>query len=252
MTEVYEVGGRRLGVRWSRGGLDAELRALATHALGVQDAPANVSIVLGERTGRTRSKHQLHVQGQLSSMISGDSGLIRAVIRALGALAAEPPPGSLSLNAFLVVDPDGAAVAVDRRLAVDLRRLGPMVRRRGRRVLQLPHLDVWPDRATAVLPDGATAAGVSVEALDARWPPEPGDDDLAAGEVAITQFVYAGYPEPASRADAVAGMLWMLRDSTGRVDRTDAAQLAALTAHLQVNGVVMQDRARLAAVLGLS
>jgi hypothetical protein len=246
------VGGRRLGVRWSRGGLDAELRALAAGALGVQNAPANVSIVLGERAGRTRSKHQLHVQGQLSSMISGDSGLIRAVIRALGALAVEPPPGSLSLNAFVVVDSDGAAVAVDRRLAADLRRLGPMVRRSGRRVLQSPHLNVWPDRGTAVLPDGATAAGVSVEALDARWPLESGDDDLAAGEVAITRFVYAGRPEPASRADAMADMVPMLRDPTGRVDRTEVAQLAALTAHLPVGGVVMQDRGRLAAVLGLS
>jgi len=252
VTEVYEVSGRRLGVRWSRGGLDGELRALAAGALGVQDAPANLSIVLGERTGRTRSKHQLHVQGQLSSMISGDSGLIRAVIRALGALGAEPPAGSLSLNAFLVVDADGAAVAVDRRLAADVRRLGPMIRRRGRRVLQLPHLDVWPDRGTAVLPDGATAAGVSREALDARWPPEPGDDDLAAGEVPITLFVYAGRPEPESRGDAVADMLPMLRDPTGRVDRTEVAQLATVTAHLPVAGVVMQDRGRLATVLGLS
>jgi hypothetical protein len=241
VTDVYEVGGRRLGVRWSRGGLDAELRALAAGALGVGDAPANLSIVLGERTGRTRSKHQLHVQGQLSSMISGDSGLIRAVIRALGALGAEPSPGSLSLNAFLVVGPDGA-VAVDRRLAADVRRLGPMVRRLGRRVLQLPHLDVWSDRGTAVLPDGATAAGVSREALDARWPPEPGDDDLAAGEVPITQFVYAGRPEPESRADAVADMLPMLRDPSGRVDRTKVAPLAALTAHVPVAGVLMRDR----------
>jgi len=184
-------------------------------------------------------------------MISGDGGLIRAVIRALGALAAESPPGSLSLNAILVVDPDGTAVAVDRRLAADLGRLGPRVRRRGRRVLQLPHLDVWPGRGTAVLPDGATAAGVSVQALDARWPLESGDDDLAAGEVVITRFVYAGAPEPESRAHAVADMVPILRDPTGRVDRTGVAQLAALTAYLPVGGVILRDRSRLAAVLGL-
>jgi hypothetical protein len=252
VTEVYEVGGRRLGVRWSRAGLDAELRALATGALGLQDAPANLSIVLGGRTGRTRSKHQLHVQGQLSSMISGDGGLIRAVLRALGALAAEPQPGSLLLDAFLVLDPAGTVVAVDRRLAADVRRLGPVVRRRGRRIIQAPHLVVRPDRATAVLPDGPGAAGVSVEALDARWPLERGDDDLAAGEVAIARFVYAGSPEPESRGHAVADMVWMLRDPAGRVDRTEVAQLAALTAHVPVTGVLMQDRGRLAAVLGLS
>jgi hypothetical protein len=246
------MGGRRLGVRWSRSGLDAELRALATGALGVQDAPANISIVLGERTGRTRSKHQLHVQGQLSSMISGDGGLIRAVIRTLGALAAEPPPGSLSLNVLLLVDPDGTAVAVDRRLATDLRRLGPAVRRSGRRVLQSPHLDIWPDRGTAMLPDGATAAGVSLEALAARWPLQRGDDDLTAGEVAISGFVYAGHPDPESRAHAVADMVPMLRDPTGRINRTEVAQLAALTTQLQLAGVFIQDRGRLAAALGLS
>ena len=132
------MGGHRLGIRWSRSGLDAELRILAGAALGVQDAPPNISVVLGERTGRTRTKHELHVQGQLSSMISSDSGLIRAIIRALGALAAEPPPGSFSVNAFLMIDADGTAVAVDRRLADDVRRLGPKVRRSGQRVLHRP------------------------------------------------------------------------------------------------------------------
>jgi hypothetical protein len=251
VTEVYEVGGRRLGVRWTHGGLDAELRGLAAGALGVQDAPANVSIVLGETTDRTRSKHHIHVQGQFASTISGDGGLIRAVVRVLGALAADPPPGSLSLNAFLVIDPGVAAVAVDRRLADDVRRLDPLLRRRGRRVHQLPRLDVWPGRGTAGLPDAATVAGVSVEALDARWPLEPGDDDLAAGEVAITRFVYAGRPEPVSRPESVAAMVPMVRDPAGRVDRTDVAQLAALTARLEVSGVPHGDRSRLAALLGL-
>ncbi len=248
---MYELQGRRLGVRWSRAGLDAELRALATSALGVQPAPANLSIVLGGNTGRTRSKHQLHVQGQLSSMIRGDGGLIRAVIRTLGALAAEPPAGSLSLNAFLMVNRDGTAAAIDRRLAPDLRRLDPMIRRRGRRVVQVPRLDVWPDSAKVVLPDGATAAGVSVHALNARWPLERGEDDLSAGEVAITRLVYAGQPGPESRGHAVADLLPMLRDPTGRVDRVKVARLAELTEHLQLSGLFMQDRGRLAAVLGL-
>ena len=185
-------------------------------------------------------------------MISSDTGLVRAVVRALGALAAESPPGSLSLDAFLVVDPDGATVAVDRRLAADVRRLGPRIRHSGRRVIQLPHLSTWPNRGTAVLPDAATAVGVAVEALDARWPVEQGDDDLAAGEVAIARFVYAGKAEPESRADAVADMVPMLRNPSGRVDRAEVAQLAALSARLPVVGVRMQDRGRLASALGLS
>ena len=251
MTEAYEVRGRRLGVRWTRAGLDRELRALADGALGAHDAPANLSIVVGESAGTNRSKHHLYVQGQPLSSIDGDGSLIRTVIRMLGALAADPAPGSVSLQAFLVVEPGVAAIAVDRRLASDLGRLEPLLRRRGRSVLRLPRLDVWPDRGTAALPDAATAVAVSREALDARWPAQPGDDDLAAGEVVITRVAYAGLPEPGSRADVVAAMMPMVRDPTGRVARTDAAGLAAFAAHVEVHGVVSGGRNRLAALLGL-
>jgi hypothetical protein len=252
VTEVYEVGGRRLGVRWNRPGLDAELRALASGAIGVEEGPPNISIVLGERTGRTRSKHQLHVQGRLSNTISSDGGLIRAVIRALGALASGPPPGSLSVDAMLVVDADRVAVAVDRRLARDLRDLEPRLRRGGLRTIELPHLDVWPDRATAVLPDGPAGVGISIKELDSRWPPERGDDDLVAGEVAISRFVYVGRPEPESRGHTVADMVPMLRNSTGRVKRADVVRLVALSAELPLSAVPISGRARLATVLGLS
>jgi hypothetical protein len=253
VTEVYEVGGRRLGVRWTHGGLDAELRALAAGALGVEDAPANVSIVVADASGPARSKHQLHAQGHLLSLISGDGGLIRAVVRALGALAIDPPLGTLSLNASLVINPGAAdAVAVDRRLTGDLQRLEPLLRRRGRRVLQLPSLHVWPDRGTAWLPDGAAAAGVPLEGLNARWPLESGDDDLAAGEVTIARLIYAGHPESASRPDAVAAMVAMVRDPDERVRAADVAQLAALTDRVQAGGVLNGDQDRFAAMLDLS
>jgi hypothetical protein len=185
-------------------------------------------------------------------MISSDGALIRAVIRALGALAVEPPPGTLSLNAFLVRAPDGTATAVDQRLVDDVRLLGPVLRRQGRRVLHLPQIHTWPSRGTAVLPVAAEAVGVALEELDARWPLGPGDDDLASGELPITRFVYAGRPEPESRSDALAELVWMLRDSTGRVNRASVAQLAALTSHGRIDGVFTRDRQRLAAILGLA
>ncbi len=244
--------GRRLGIRWTRAGLDADLRAVCASALGPQDAPANVSVVLGESVGGIRSKHHLYVQGQLLSTTGGDGSLIRAIVRTLGCLAADPVPGTVSLRAFLVIDPDVAAVAVDRRLEGDLLRLEPLLRRRGQRVLMLPRLDAWPDRGAAVLPDVASALGLSVEALNARWPVQPGDDDLATGEVPITRFVYAGLPQSRLRADVVAAMVPLVRDPTGRVARTDVAGLAALTAHVGVNGVVGGGRSRLATALGLS
>jgi hypothetical protein len=234
------VRGRRLGVRWNRAGLDAELRALAAGALGAQDAPANVSIVLGERTGRQRSKHQIHVQGRLLGTTTSDGGVIRAVIRALGALAGGSAPGTLSLDAFLVVDSNGRAVAVDRRLAADMQRLGPRLGRGGGHIVHLPHLEVRPHSGTAVLPDGAAGAGISLEALETRWPLEPGDDDLASGEVPLAAFLYAGRPDPESPAHAVAEMVPMLRDPTGRVDRSDVAALAALVTNVVVEAGVLR------------
>jgi hypothetical protein len=251
VTEAYEVDGRRLGVRWSRSGLDAELRGLASGALGVQEAPPNISIVLGEQTGRKRSKHQLHIQGRLSSTFSTDGSLIRAVVRMLGALAGEPPTGSLSLGAMLMMDADGVAVVVDRRLGRDLRDLAPRVRRNGWRVIELPHLAVRRDRPMAILPDSCAAIGVSADELDARWPPERGEDDLRAGEVSISRFVYAGRPEPESRGHSVADMVPMVRDSTGRVRHGDVGSLVSLTAGLPLSGVLMPAGDRLAAALGL-
>ena len=246
------MGGRRLGVRWTQAGLDAELRALCRGALGVQEAPANISIVLGRLVGGVRSKHQIHVQGQLLSTITDDGSLIRLIIRMLGALATEPVPGTVSLQAFLVVEPSVSAIAVDRRLGPELHRLEPLLRRSGRHVLRLPRLDIWPDRGTAALPDAASAVGVSLAALNARWPVQPGDDDLSAGEEAITRIVHAGPPESGSRADVVAAMVPMVRDPTGRVALTDVAGLAALATHVAADPVVSGDRGRLAALLGLS
>ena len=248
---MYEIGRRRIGVRWTSGGLDAELRAIAGTALGVQEAPPNLSIVLGDSEGRTRSKHQLHVQGQLLSAVAGDGGLVRAVIRALGALAAEPPSGTFPLNACLVVEPGGSAVAVDWRLTAELQQLEPLLRRRGRLLLRLPLLHVWPDRRAAWLPDAPAAVGVSVSDLDARWPLEPGDDGLKAGEVPIHRFVFPGPPTLESPAEKVAAIVPTLRDPSNRVGRGDVARLATLTADLAVDAMLMGDRSRLARLLGL-
>ncbi len=252
MSEAYEVDGRRIGVRWSSGGLDAELRALCSSSIGIQEAPGNISIVLGTEIGGTRSKHQLHVQGQLLSTIDGDGGLIRAVIRTLGTLTVDAPSGTIPLHASLVVYPGVGAIAVDRRLDADLQRLAPLLRRRGRQVLGLPRLDVWPDRGAAALPDAPAAAGVSMTALDARWPLQPGDDDLTSGDVTITRFIYAGLPEPPSRLHVVAGMVPMGSDASNRIARGDVAGLAALAATVPSDGLISGSRNQLAALLGVS
>ena len=247
---MYEIHGRRLGVRWSRTGLDGELRALADSARGVQPAPPNVSIVLGEDRGATRSKHQVHVQGKLLSVLAGQGALVRTVVRALGSLATIPPPGSLSLDAVLVLDSGGGACVVDGRLSPQIHQLEPLLRRRGRTVLRSSRLHVWPARGTVVLPDAAAAVGVSVAELDARWPLQPGDDDLAAGEVALNRLIYAG-PESTSRVDTLAAAVPMVRDGAGRLDRVAVAALATFIGHIETGGV-SGDPSRLAALLGVS
>ena len=92
---------------------------------------------------------------------------------------------------------------------------------------------------------------MSRAALGARWPLEPGDDDLTAGDVTITRFVYAGFPDTESRGHAVADMVPMLRDPTGRVDRDEVTRLAEVSAQFELSGVLIGDRGRLAEVLGL-
>ncbi|MGH9178398.1 MAG: hypothetical protein ACRD0N_07580 [Acidimicrobiales bacterium] len=252
MTEAYEVGGRRIGVRWTRTGLDAELRALAGGALGRHDAPPNLSVVVGERSGHKLTKHQLTVQGRLLCVTGHDGGLLRALVRALGTLVAGAPPGTVALSAFLVIDPSGIATIVDHRLAAQFRRLEPRLRRAGHRVVEPPTLFVRPASATVSLPDSAGAVGVSRRALDRRWPLEGADDDLVAGDVAVSKLVYGCSREPESLAFAMAEMMPLVRDGAGLVRTTDVERLSQLAQRLPTEPVPGHDPGHLRRVLGLS
>lgn len=244
------MSGRRIGVRWTRSGLDAELRALAAGALGPQDAPPNLSVVVGERSGHKVTKHQLVVQGRLLCVTGRDGGLLRAVVRALGALVAGPPPGTVALSAFLVIDPAGIATIVDHRLAAEFRRLEPRLRRAGHRVVEPPSLFARPASATVSLPDSAGAVGVPRSVLDRRWPLDGVDDDLVAGDVPVSKLVYGCSREPDSQAFAVAEMLPSVRDGAGRVRTTDVERLAQLARRLSTEAVPVHDPGRLRRVLG--
>lgn len=246
------MGGRRIGVRWTRSGLDAELRALADGALGTHDAPPNLSVLVGERSGHKVTKHQLVVQGRLLCVTGRDGGLLRAVVRSLGALVAGAPPGTLALSAFLVIDPSGVATIVDHRLAAEFRRLEPRLRRAGHRVVEPPSLFVRPASATVSLPDSAGAVGVSRRELDRRWPFDGVDDDLVAGDVPVSKLVYGCARDPESQPFAMAEMLPLVRDSAGRVRTTDVERLTQLAQKLSTEPVPTHDPGRLRRVLGLS
>ena len=56
------------------------------------------------------------------------------------------------------------------------------------------------------------------------------------------KFCYASRPEGVSRADAVADLVPMARDQSGRIDRKQVEQLVALTAQVPAHGIVRGDR----------
>ena len=74
-------------MRWSRPGLAARLAALSGAATGGHDAPANLSVVVGDNHGPVRAKHALYVQGVYLGSPATDGRLLRTVIRAGAALA---------------------------------------------------------------------------------------------------------------------------------------------------------------------
>lgn len=249
--EAYEVGGRRIGVRWSRAGLDEELRRLARSSLGVQDAPPNLSVVVGETSGRTSTKHNLYVQGQLASTTRSEGALVRAIIRALAALGTAIPDDTLTINAFLLIDPMGAVTAVDRRLTADFRHLEPRLRRSGHRAVDAPHLCVRPEAPTVVLPDTRRTVAIELDELDRRWPREKWDDDLLAGDLALSRLVYGGHPDPQSLSAAVADMVSLVRDARGRVATDAVVLLAELAGRVETEGVPGQDPKTLSRALGI-
>lgn len=224
-------------MRWSRPGLDAELRLLTGVGLGPHEAPPNISIVVGEGRGRSRTKHQLSVQGQPTCVTRRDGPLVRAVVRAVGALTTTVPHDGLTVNAFLLLRPDGRAVAVDRRLAADFRRIEPRLRRSGLTVADVPWVVLNAGSATAVLADGAGALGLRVDDVDQRWPRDGTDDDLTAGEVAVERIVHVGGRDPESLAAAVGDMVPLVGDATRRVKVTDVELLAAFADRTQVVGL---------------
>jgi hypothetical protein len=247
VEEIYEVGPRRLGVRWSRSGLSAQLRALVGESPAAGAAPWNLSVVVGEAKGTTRSKHQLHVQGRFSLAFADDGRLLRSMLRMLGVLGSVAPPGSLTVNAVLVLRPDGSGVVVDHRLVELLQRIEPQLRHGGCRVLYTPWVVLDPAGAAALLPDSIALLGVETNELARRWPSGAADDDLRSGALGIDSFAYLAPRDATSRAAVVAG----LTPTVMRADQTTSTEDVELLAQLDVRaiGITDGDRSRLRSLL---
>jgi hypothetical protein len=214
--------------------LHRELRELA----GVKFLPdhatsPNLAVLLGDVEGHTRSKHLLHVQGRLRLATTSDSRLLRAVIRSAAALAADQPVGTLRLDASILLDPHGRAMAIDNQLGDELRRLEPRARRSNYRIIDTPFIDVDTSSATIVLPEWRELTGLSADALDGRWPSDPGADDLRAGHVQLGTMIYAGHPFAESRAAAISEMTPMVLQSDRTVRTEDVRKVAELAERIE-------------------
>jgi hypothetical protein len=223
---VYEVGGRRIGMRWSASVVADALRDVSDTWLRRAAAPPNISIVVGASGGRNREKHRMYVQGRLRLTTAHDDRLVRAVLRAIAALAEVAPTGAVDLDAVVLLDRDGRAVLVDRRLAFDTARMEPRLVRRGWRVVDVPIARVDADTATVTLSDARAVVGTDLRAFDASWPAIDGSDDLAPRRIPIHRIVGIGSGDGESLAVAVAQLAAMAVRADGSLSPADVAAIA--------------------------
>jgi hypothetical protein len=229
VTDVYEIGGRRLGVRWSQPGLANSLARLARAYAGPGDAPPNLSVVVGGSRGRAKDKHHLYVQGRHLSATADDGRLLRSVIRAASALVATPTTEQLRLDALPVVAPDGSVVIVDHGLDHELRAIQRRIEQRGYRVLDCAAVALDPSAGQVVLPDARAAFDLDAQAFTERFPTGAADDDLGALQAPIAGIVYACHQAPASRAAEVAFLGALARTQQGTLRTEDVARFPELT-----------------------
>jgi hypothetical protein len=252
VTHVVEVGGRRIGVRWSEGTLAERLRNVVGTALDPAPAPPNISILVGARRDVGRSKHQMYVQGEIALIASRDGRLVRGVLRAISCLADKPSHTLLPVKASLVVTADGKAIAVDRMLMQTAQALEAGLRRRGATFVDLPILRLDAVNGSVLVPDTATMLAIDRTELEARWARQEGDDDLRAGPVPLDRVVVRGLRDPQSRSTAVAMMMPLLLPPSGRVTTEDVKRLVQLSARVELTPVQPDDVAALRRALGMS
>ena len=240
-----------LGVRWSDPSLGEQLGSIADTFRGVGEAPPNVSVVVGESSGRSRVKHHLYVQGVPLVVSADDSRLIRATIRVLATLAVGVPAGVPPLHTTLVLRADGETIAVDRRLSGELQRLEPRLRRTGARIIDVPSFSVVGGTNEIRLPDAASVVGVGREELQDHWPLGAGDDDLRGLLSRISTVVVLDRANPDSIAGALAAVAPIAAGLKRGLATTDVRALLPLVERAKVVAVHADTRHALRSALGI-
>lgn len=220
-------------MRWSGPGFAEELRGLCTSARGPQPAPPNVSVVVGERKGRSRTKHYVYAQGTQLLVTSHDAAVIRAVIRALSILGTEPPEGTLPLRAVLLLHADGTATAVDGRLTEHVNVSAAHLARGGHRLIATPRLALRPAAASVELPEWECSVGVSPEELNRRHPLGREGDPMISGTVRLKRFAHIAKVPPSSLAAAIAEVVPLTTNGARTARTDDVARLADLAGRVR-------------------
>jgi hypothetical protein len=246
-----EIDGRRIGIRWSASGLAAGVQKLIGPNLIDGDSPPNVSVVVGSREGGVTAKHRLHVQGKLVVVTASDERLHRAVVRAVADLASAGPDGTLALRATVVVDADGQAILVDRRLGYDLWNLDRRLRLKDCRTIDTASVNVDVATGSVLLTDVASVVDHAATP-DATSSQLAGLDDLRGGSMPISRVVFSGTSDGGRLAERLAEAAPMTAQPDYSLRIADIEDLLVLFRHIASRSVRAGDAGALLAALDLS
>jgi hypothetical protein len=176
-------------VRTNDAAIGAQVASLLeAHVVPDIQAPANLSMLVGEDNGPVREFHRLFRGGQLVARTRSRGRLVRSTLSYLDAFVDEPV-GTVRLDARLLVR-DGGAVLIDPMLRFSLERLERRLEHTGYRfadVLGAPvdreqlEVKLWPPRLE--IDRGA------LEVLNREYPPEVSEFELAAVQLPVHALV---------------------------------------------------------------
>jgi hypothetical protein len=226
VTDTYQIGPYRLGVRWSEPDFAGILRSALPTRLVRGPSPANFSVVVGRSPGRARPKHQLYSStGTILETISPGRILV-ALVRALDDVERFSTPNPLlRLRADVLVSPSdrGSAVLVDHRLRWFLNHEAGRIRRAGWRALdvataEIDHAGEIVVRAPA-LPLHRTLGDLAAEG--------PNDPMLLVDPPPRLRLgaLIVGAAADAMDRVAINGVRMIATPPGGGIDRASAAQL---------------------------
>ena len=232
--------------------MDERVKAFLGPALTDGLAPPNVSVIVGLYDAGVQGKHQLYVQGQLVLVSACDERIMRAIIRALGDLAAERPTGTVAVQTAVIMTPDGRAILVDHRLRNDLWKLDRRLRRGGLRVIDTATviIEVATGSAMLSLPADVLDEGTAIARM-LGMNGSDGLDNLQGGSIPISRFVFMGVADGNDLAQSLAEAAPMTSQPDHTLRVADVESLLEVFRRIGSCSAVLDDADALMAALGI-